>query len=371
MKPFTNYFLLSTLLVLVSTSLWGEKNTIQNLADSDITSIETDRWMEEMWGYLYTRTLNEISLPGSHDSGMNTDDIHACRVANAINTATQNGNIEYQLNKGSRYFDIRPAVIDPKKYDGTRWVTAHVADVDGATLGCEGESLKSIREGLRHFFLDPSHEAELVILKISHCGEEPTLFSSDYKCSDTELKHIASSLDISGRLIKFNKYDTYTLKTMPLEGLIAKGNILLLVAGASEPEKGIFSVGHHCDDDYYLYDEYSNKNNYSDMKVDQYAKLKTNAHHAITCDGNEYKKNFLLSWTLTLSPLEIAAGIPSILDIAPNATSKLEEDIQAWVGTGDISKRYFPNIIYIDAVNSEATRSAIYVNMHYETLEAN
>jgi hypothetical protein len=371
MKPFTNYFLLSTLLVLLSTSLWGERNSEQNLTDSDIASIKTDRWMEQMWGYLNTRTLDEISLPGSHDSGMNKDNIHTCRLGTVTNTATQNGNIEYQLNKGSRYFDIRPAVIEPDKYNGTRWATAHVDDVAGNTLGCEGESLESIREGLHNFFLDPSHSSELVVLKISHCGEEPSLFSSGFQCSDTELKYIASSLNVSKLLIKFNESGTDTLKTMPLEALIAKGNVLLLVDGASEPEKGIFSVGSDCGDDYYLYDEYSDSNDYTTMKNDQKSKLKTSANHSLTCDGEEYRKNFLLSWTLTLSTSQILGGSPSILDIASDATPKLEEEIKGWIGTKDISKKYFPNIIYIDAVDSEATRSAMYVNLHYETLEDN
>jgi len=372
MKLFTNYFLLSALLILFSSSLWGEQNSEQNLTDSDVSSIETDKWMGEMWGYISNRTLNEISLPGSHDSGMNVDDIVlnpiGCRAANVANTGTQSKNIEGQLNEGSRYFDIRPAVIDPSKYNGTRWITAHVGVVADSTLGCEGESLKSIREGLHNFFLDSEHESELVILKISHCGEEPAFFSSGYSCSDTELKHIASSLDIDGRLIKFAKSDSFTLKTISLKELIDKGNVLLLVDGVSEPEKGIFSVGHECNDDYYLYDKYANKNNYPDMKTDQHTKLTTDASHTMTCDGTDYKRNFLLSWTLTLSEAEAIAGVPAILVIAPNATLKLEADIKAWVSSGDITKKYFPNIIYIDAVGSQATRSAIYINLHYENL---
>jgi hypothetical protein len=107
------------------------------------------------------------------------------------------------------------------------------------------------------------------------------------------------------------------------------------------------------------------------MKNDQKSKLKTSANHSLTCDGEEYRKNFLLSWTLTLSTSQIVGGSPSILDIASDATPKLEEEIKDWLSAKDISKKYFPNIIYIDAVDSEATRSAMYVNLHYETLEDN
>ncbi len=375
MKLLSKYLFSALVLVFFSTSLWSERNYEKNLTDADISSIQTDRWMQELWGYLHDKKLSEIALSGSHDSGMNHDDIGNClALQGKHSTETQYGNISYQLNKGTRYIDIRPALLEPSKYNGTRWVTNH-ADPDPymhMVVGCEGESLESIREGLHEFFLDSAHKDELVILKISHCGKTPASHQNNYNCSTEELKHIASSLDIDEKIISFNATPEYNLKTMTLEQILEKGNILLLVDGYGEPKKGIFYVSGNEDDcskDYFLYDNYANMNDYDDMKTDQLKKLKDYDNQKISCNGNEYKKNFLLSWTLTLTQNQAIVGHPSIMDLAATATPKLEGVIKDWIDDNTITKTYFPNILYIDAVNSEATRSAIRLNIHYDDLD--
>jgi len=337
---------------------------LQSVSFADTSNY--DRWMGDLGSTMGDRLLNEIALPGSHDMGMNVQNIHDCTLANLCNTATQNGNIFYQLNKGSRYFDVRPAVVEPSVFSGTVWSTAHTSVVAGHQLGCEGERITSLRDGLYRFFQDSNHQKELVILKVSHCSMEPG--KDDSSCTETQMKYIAAGLDIDHRLIKCDHCD---LKNMTLNTLLSKGNILLLTEGLHDTKRGFFSVGGSCRDDYLLYDSYANSNDFNTMRADQFSKLKTAKNHQKACEET-YPVHFLLSWTLTLSKAEIVAcevlQNPKIINLAQDATSQLQGDIKAWVESGDITKQFFPNILYTDAVEGEATEAAIYLNTHYNGL---
>ena len=354
-----NFKYLASLIVIVVFA-----SSLQSAGESNVNS---DSWMGDINSIIGNRMLHEIAFAGSHDAGMNVNDIHDCSLANLCNTATQNGNILYQLQQGSRYFDIRPLTIEPTVFGGTVWSTGHTSVELGHQLGCEGERLASLRDDLYKFFADSWHKKELVILKISHCGMEPG--QSDKSCSTEEKKFIASGLDIDNRLIKCDKCD---LKTMTLNQLLEKGNILLLTTGVSDSKRGFFSVGDDCSDDYLLYDEYSNNNNYQTMKTDQFNKLKMNSSHTKLCDSKEYPRNFLLSWTLTLSKEQIVVcevlKNPKIINISGEATSQLEQSIENWVRSKDITKHNFINILYTDAVQGEAAKTAVYLNRAYDSL---
>ena len=193
---------------------------------------------------------------------------------------------------------------------------------------------------------------------------------SDRSCSTEEKKFIASGLDVDNLLIKCDACD---LKTMTVNQLLQKGNVLLLTTGISDSKRGFFSIGDDCKDDYLLYDEYSNSNDYQTMKSDQFNKLKTNRNHTKTCGSKKYPRHFLLSWTLTLSKEQIvvceALKNPKIINISHEATSQLEQSIGNWVKSKDITKHNFINILYTDAVEGEAARAAVYLNKMYDSLD--
>ncbi|XVJ70259.1 MAG: hypothetical protein HEQ39_11850 [Rhizobacter sp.] len=100
------------------------------------------------------RTLSQITLPGTHDSGCYRDQ----RISN-VYSATQTQDIFQQLAGGVRYFDIRPCA------KGTEFWTYHGAFYWGGELtGADG-----ILQQIRDYFdsLAPT-DRELVILNVSH-----------------------------------------------------------------------------------------------------------------------------------------------------------------------------------------------------------
>lgn len=108
-------------------------------------------WMTDLYaGFINNRPLREITLPGSHDSGCSLKDLTFSHMAR-----TQVFDIENQLLRGIRYFDIRP-------YPGLKdWYTWHGPFYTG-------ESISSIVVGLKRFMQRVECDKELVILNISH-----------------------------------------------------------------------------------------------------------------------------------------------------------------------------------------------------------
>ncbi len=116
-------------------------------------------WMQANLETLGGRTLRQLCMPGTHDSGMSQ--IGTCTFdGNADNTQTQTQGILGQLKRGARYFDIRPAISD-----GT-FVTGHYSYISalGSTQGCNGQSIADIISDINSFTSDG---AELIILSVS------------------------------------------------------------------------------------------------------------------------------------------------------------------------------------------------------------
>ncbi len=319
-------------------------------------------WMGRLSETIGSRRLWEIVLPGSHDAGMNEKDRHDCYVpgaATTCNTITQSGDIAHQLKRGSRYFDIRPA-LEPDA-SGTEWSTAHATELISIMQGCQGEDRKSIVESLNDFFSDKEHQKELVILKISHCGTTPG--NEAQECSKSQMNNIAKSL--YNTLENVIKCEGCDIRAMTLDEILQKGNILLVFDGHidSDTSKGIFKWGKS--GDFYLYDHYSDSESFEMMKEDQIQKLLDDSHHSS-------KEGFLLSWTLTQTPssaVKCPIGMAkSILDLATKANMKLYRELHYLHSSDQITKTLLPNVIYVDKFNGEATRIAIYLNEKYQEL---
>lgn len=143
------------------------------LGDDYVNDYTLESWMGMLPDDM---KLNEIIMPGSHDSG-----IYECNYPSDIipfitlptkagiadaeraqrNLAlTQNLNIFQQLAYGTRYFDIRTELRFGKPY------TYHRTEVAGADLGCTGDLLFNILAQVFEFL--KHHKTETVILKFSH-----------------------------------------------------------------------------------------------------------------------------------------------------------------------------------------------------------
>lgn len=329
--------------------------------------VEYDSWMGDMFDEIGNRKLCDITLPGSHDAGMNANDLDTSFGGNECNTVTQTKNIYHQLMAGSRFFDIRPLVRegDPS----TKWRTAHVSNVPVVGMeGCEGEKKQQIIDELCSFFDDSIHKNELVILKLSHCYKYVRCgFFKGLAESLSQNERDRLYLDLTSRLpddLLVKCHDDCNLMDMTLKEILAKGNIILLMEGdVSAKEIGVFNFK-----DLPIYDEYANTNDYNKMIHDQMKKLQHQYHRYPN-------KLFLFSDTLTLSPAEVLActldedDAMSILSLAEGADIKgeLMSQLSHWLMQGYITKSQFPNILYLDAFDTDVTDAAIYLNNLNET----
>jgi len=367
----------------------------------DSNYYHTDDWMGRQNDLIGDRTLLEIAIPGSHDAGMNNDDWGDCYpsgTAKRCNTITQRGNIKYQLEKGSRYFDIRPVLADDS--DGTdNWRTGHTAKIWGGDLyGCKGQSKNSLVDDIHDFFNESGHSQEIVILKVSHCVMRKAGIA--HNCTSDQLNSLAA--DLAGRFPDelfthgtekdvadkdgSKDSDTFKMTSLTVNEILnngTKGKVILFISGEniddsddidvhSDPPNGIFEYGKYSDCNVYIYDEYSDSNDFDTMRGDQFSKLLNSDNH-INKSDNSAQIPFLLSWTLTLDFTDASQctsenNYNGIRGLSHFAQWRLMGEIKHWVEHKDITKTLFPNILYVDDFLGVATRTAIYLNAQYDSL---
>lgn len=109
--------------------------------------IAPEKWMESLYPVIQNRRLNEIVIPGTHDSG--------CYQFESVAIKTQDKSIFRQLQAGVRYFDLRFICIDNLGFH----IHHGLAKSFVITLT---DIVKPLKE-----FLDKSPK-EIVILHITH-----------------------------------------------------------------------------------------------------------------------------------------------------------------------------------------------------------
>ena len=118
--------------------------------------IDTNSWMQKIQNY---RLINDIVLPGSHDSGM--WELRSCNIPlNQLRLVkTQRLNMLEQLKQGARYFDFR---VD---YDKDKLTTYHRTKVLGIEgRGCSGQLIRSALDQTVVFL--KLHPSEVVYHKV-------------------------------------------------------------------------------------------------------------------------------------------------------------------------------------------------------------
>jgi hypothetical protein len=316
-------------------------------------------WMTDLYDdYLKDRKLSQISLPGSHDSGMFKH--QHCTMGSYCNTVAQEKSIYGQLQAGVRYFDLRPVWMQVQ----SEWFTGHwdYVSFEGWLIGCAGVNLETALMDVVSFLNDGGERVknELIILSFSHCYYN-ALSNGDYKCDDKYFEKLKQFIqyEIGDHLIK-GESDT-DFVNMTLEDIFALNGkqVLVVMHGASaDPKNGIFGT-HNLD----IYNDYTNTENLTKMENDQIKKLLDPSHHD--------DELFLLSWTLTLSTHDVenchTEGI-SIIDLAELARPKLIPNLDELMRIDQITQTLFPNILYVDAVEPFVGRAGMYVNYYYNYL---
>lgn len=314
-------------------------------------------WMHEKLSLLGNRTLMNICITGSHDSGMSVVQ-HGTAGANNCNCQTQSYDIAKQLELGARYFDIRPVIGSGDFYTG------HYTKISSDELGissmqgARGQSISDIITEINDFI---EQNSELVVLNLSHDmdtdsgnSDYPPFTQSQYDQLLTELSNL-KNLYVSGAGEAPNLLEK-TLNDFIGDG---KGAVIVVV----KPENSSVSLGNFLGKGFYPYSSFNAYNSYADtndlskMISDQLGKMRT-------VKAESPPGYFLLSWTLTQSSGQAIAcvfsfsGSTTILDLASEADGVLTETVSK-----NISPTVYPNIIYIDNItNSEFVGLAMTVN---------
>ncbi|MCJ1396858.1 hypothetical protein MMC11_000048 [Xylographa trunciseda] len=135
--------------------------------DGDYNSVgNVEHWMQQNLYRLGGRTLQQVCVPSSHDSGMSKVTFKT-KFASIGTVATQYVSVESQLRYGVRYFDIRPTLYKDE------WSCGHWSFIDpkpwvrflpfNSWQGGNGESIKEVIEGVNSFTASSN---ELVILSL-------------------------------------------------------------------------------------------------------------------------------------------------------------------------------------------------------------
>ncbi|EER45681.1 LysM domain-containing protein [Histoplasma capsulatum H143] len=310
-------------------------------------------WMSSILTIIGERKLKHVCMPGSHDAGMSKLNGHT-EFSNEGNTLTQYLNIYDQLRRGSRYFDVRPAIGD-----GGKFLTGHYSDIDILDIGWQGgngESIQDIVDGINRF---TAENPELIIINLdltldTENGYKP--FNDEQWSKTFDLfegvTHLRGGLEGDLSEKKMNDY-------------IGNGQasvIILSSGGATRPDKGIYSTRQ-----FPRFDSYSNTDVVSTMADDQIAKLKGNRN--IVANDAERKDVFhVFSWTLTLTRvLERTIADQSI---------ELAYDPLFWRAYHAFTPFSYPSVLYMDFIGSaekntksfdqttgEVTAMAMAVNM--------
>lgn len=310
-------------------------------------------WMHQNMNTLGSKTLSQVCMPGSHDAGMGeiTWSDHFPTEIIELFTQTQSRTIFSQLQCGSRYLDIRPEISS-----GETW-TGHYQ----GKLGARGQKMSSIIDDVNNF---TATNKELLILNFSHAVQTDDDFR-DYNQNDWN-KLMGELLAIKNRFINTGPLKN-DLSLLRMDQFIAdRAAVVLVIEDDSCSLDAYPDHGFYHRDQLNVFNQYSNTDDCVQMVFKQIDQLKKHA------DGPD-KSLFLLSWTLTqqlqfdfndidiVKLLRQVRGLKSIQTMAYSANKALMTDLLP-----HCSRKAFPNIIYIDYIDSgNYTALAMAINHLY------
>lgn len=185
-------------------------------------------WMQSTLDTIGSRSLREISMPVSHDSGMSENTgLHGGVKHNII---TQSFNVFDQLRLGARYLDIRPVSFRGKFWAG------HFQKLKIGAVGCSGRSINKTVTDINRF--TDIHPGELIIIDISHDMNSNNKYTPFTNNEWQNLYHIFNQ--INDLWIPISDDIPYDLSTLPLSSFITPGSrssvLIRLPNGAPLPD---------------------------------------------------------------------------------------------------------------------------------------
>lgn len=272
-------------------------------------------------------------MPGSHDAGMTTFKPGTIG-ANYANTQAQYLDFYQQLMVGSRYFDLRPVISNGQ------WVTGHYSKLGDVWLGGNGQSISDIVKQINDF---TKQHKELVIINLSHTLDT----DHDYKnLSQDQWNKLFDALKgINNRFTVQNPGKTDFTNKVLGDFITDRASVFIFAQLPGDISLGNYAnQGFFNQDNFPLYDSYSNSNKASDMQSDQLKKLKDNRN--IVADAGKRKDKFhILSWTLTQQPEDVLNPDKAIMNLGVSVFDDLIEK-----GFNAFTPESFPNVLYVDSI---------------------
>lgn len=325
------------------------------------------------------KTLKQLSIPGSHDAAMST--ASHCSIGDDSNTITQIQNISKQLQVGIRYFDIRPVFSFVGSLSNASVNTGHYSGADGFAVGCRGESMDDILDGVHDFLRD--NTSEVVILKFSHFlangGEGMDYFFDQLNVSSKQTLIDKLTQKIHDKLSSkvFQKPSTSRIVDIHLSQMAGKAVVVYDIQDLATVNLGtnIYTyLDFNADTpnpnsaDLVVFDKYTN--------TDLMSKLISQTEPVTDDDkkhpGQEYLLKtakyhggdmFLLSWTLTLQTSDLVNALSySILQLSQEAGGSLARQLVNMKKNYQIDSTCFPSILYVDACDGFVTDVCQWIN---------
>ena len=299
-------------------------------------------WMTQNLAKLGSKTLKQITIPGSHDAGMST--FHkGTAFSTAENTQTQRLTVGNQLRAGSRYFDLRPVI------SGGIYKAGHYSYIE-ALNSWQGGNGQTIAEIIQQINTFTASNKELVVLNLSH--DYNTDAGNDSYRSFTQVEWDSLFAQLAGLAnlwVAPGDPTTVDLTTIRLNDFIGGGQAaVVVIVEPSGVDLGNWAMrGFYKYSQFKVYNDYSDTNNAETMSQDQLQKM------ARQTPQGTY---FLLSWTLTQDTGQVLVG-PSILSLADQVNQLLCLRLMQ-ASTAEV----FPNILYVDAFTSQVTALAMALN---------
>jgi hypothetical protein len=302
-------------------------------------------WMAQNLSKLGSKTLKQITIPGSHDAGMGVFN-KGTAFANPSNTQTQRLVFADQLRAGSRYFDLRPVI------SGGEYKAGHYSFV-GPINGWQGGNGQTIAEIIQQINAFTASNKELIILNLSHDyntdagnASYKSFTQSEWDALFAQLAGLANLWVAPGDPTKVD------LTTIKLNDFIGGGNAaVVVIVEPSNINLGSYAIrGFYKYSQFNVFNSFSDINNSDKMSQDQLQKM---------AQQKPQGTYFLLSWTLTQDGGQAIAG-PSILSLADQANPFLYRTVMQASTAG-----VFPNILYVDAFTSQVTALAMALNNRF------
>lgn len=302
-------------------------------------------WMAQNLATLGSKSLAQITIPGSHDSGMGVFQ-QGTPFSTASNTQTQRLTLDDQLRAGSRYFDLRPVI------SGGVYTAGHYDFVEplNSWQGGNGQTIAEIIQQINAF---TASNKELIILNFSH--DYNTDVGNDAYRSFTQAEWDALFAQLAGLddlWVGPGDPTSVDLTTATLGDFIGGGRAaVVVIIEPSRVDLGSWAMrGFYKYWQFNVYNVYSNTKDADGMSQDQFQKMSQQKSQGAY---------FLLSWTLTQDAQEVLVG-PSILSTADEVNQQLYLKLMQASTAG-----VFPNILYVDAFTSQVTALAMALNNRF------